>query len=71
MAVKFKVGDKVRIISNTSSHGYRIGSIVAIREIVNNSYYRGSFQYTTGGCAFTDRECEAYHDAIKLKIKQL
>ena len=35
MDCKFKVGDKVKITSNTSYHNFRIGSIVEIKGFYN------------------------------------
>lgn len=69
---KFKVGDRVRMTSRVSGHGYQIGSIVTITEVVSNTYYRGDIVFETRKWAFTDNECELVQpDAIKLKLKRL
>jgi hypothetical protein len=51
--MKFKVGDKVRIASNISHHCFKIGDIVKITEIDENSY-RGNNEFSGW---FSSLEC--------------
>lgn len=51
--MKFKVGDKVRITSNMSHHCFKIGDIVKITEIDENSY-RGNNEFSGW---FSSLEC--------------
>lgn len=61
--LKFKQGQKVRIISNKSNHKYPINSIVTIGDAIPNfdprlSYYMGLDIVGGGVWSFTDSECE-------------
>ena len=38
---KFKVGDKVKIVGDTSGHQFRIGEIVYILKVYRNNYSAG------------------------------
>jgi len=37
--MKYKVGDKVRIVDNKSCHGFGIGDVVVVVDQVNNEIY--------------------------------
>lgn len=66
--MKFKKGDKVRIISNVSMHHFKIGEVVTIKSIDNEYYlaYGDSWHWY-----INDSECEPANNTIKLKLKQL
>lgn len=55
--LKFKAGDKVRIVKNCSGHDFKIGDIVEI-ELVDNSYCT-KIPYCSGGYWFSEEEVEA------------
>lgn len=67
--MRFKKGDKVRIINNESCHDFKIGGIVTI-ESINRPYY-SAYSIDEETWWFADSECEPISNSITLKIKQL
>ena len=66
--MKFKKGDTVRVISNMSTHGFKIGELLTIKSVNNKDY----LAYRDGDCWYIyDDECEPVNNTVKLKIKQL
>ena len=37
--MKYKVGDKVKIVSDTSGHKFKVGSFVAVQQVLKNTYF--------------------------------
>lgn len=67
--MRFKVGDKVRVISNESRHDFKIGEIVIIESI--DRHYYSAYNIDEETWWFTDKECEPVNNSITLKIKHL
>ena len=72
--MKYKVGDRVRVVKNKTGHSYSIGRIVTIKELRDKEYLCKEFE---GGCAWTvtDSEIEPEHKIkkdpiVKRVIKQ-
>ncbi len=57
--MKYKVGDKIKVISNKSGHGVRLGTFVEIEKLKNNFYM------TTCGWGINDEEIEDVEDNTK------
>ena len=62
--MKYKVGDKVRVIKNLTGHRYEIGIIITIAEVNETNYF---IEEEVDGCTWTvtDSDIEAV-----LEIKQ-
>lgn len=45
--MRFKVGDKVKVIGNTSNHYFKIDELLSIRKIINDS--KQQYYYATNG----------------------
>jgi len=63
MKERFKPGDRVKVIANTSGHRFKIGSIITVRELSENDY-----SFKEGVWYLTDKELELHVEDSKPSI---
>lgn len=64
--MKYKIGDKVKIISNLSKHGFKIGEVVVIKYVANSGdgtpYHAWNTSMKAQNWFLSEGEIEPYYD---------